>query len=188
MPAMGEARLERITHGVAPVTEGWFVLNAGDAQWIHHPDFGWCCPFEASGAVTRQRDDLDPVTFPQFGVNLLVLKHGSGGLYHREDQQEDFLVLQGSCLLLVEGDERPLEQWDLFHSPPGTEHVLVGTSDDPCLVLRVGTRLGYPGLFYPRNDVAIRHGAAAEQETSSGAEAYAPRGHWQPSEKPPGVL
>ena len=165
---MAEARLERITHGLAPVTEGWFVLNAADAQWIEHPDFGRCCPFEASGAVTRQRDDVEPATFPQLGVNLLVL--------------------QGACLLLVEGEERPLAQWDLFHSPPGTEHVLVGTSDEACIVLRVGTRLGYPGLFYPRDEVAVRHGAATEQECSSGAEAYASRGHWQPGEKPAGVL
>jgi quercetin dioxygenase-like cupin family protein len=184
---VNEARLEHITHGLAPVTDGWFVLNAADAQWIQHPDFGWSCPFEASGAVTRKRDDVEPVTFPQLGVNLLVLTRGSGGLYHREDQQEGFLVLRGACLLLVEGEERPLRQWDFFHSPPGTEHVLVGTSDEPCVVLRTGIRLGYPGLLYPRADVAVEHGAAAEEETSSGAEAYAPRGHWQPGERPAGI-
>ena len=182
-----EARLEHITHGLAPVTEGWFVLNAEDAQWTHHPDFGWRCPFEANGPVVRQRADLEPLHFPPVGVTLLVLERGSGGLYHREDQQEDFLVLRGECLLLVEGEERPLKQWDLFHSPPGTEHVLIGTADEPCVVLCIGMRLGYPGLFYPRADVAVQHGAAAERETSSGAEAYAPHGHWQPSEKPPGL-
>ena len=181
-----EARVEQVTHGAAPVSDGWFVLNANDAQWIHHPDFGWCCPFEASGSVIRQRDDLGTHTFPQLGVNLLVLT-GSGGLYHREDQQEDFLVLRGECLALVEGEERLLKQWDLFHSPAGTEHVLVATSDEPCLVLRVGIRLGYPGLFYPRAEVAVRHGAAADEETPSGAEAYRSRGHWQPSQKPPGL-
>jgi uncharacterized cupin superfamily protein len=185
---MGEARLERITHGVAPVTEGWFVVNAADAQWIHHPDFGWQCPFEANGPVVRQRDDLEPVGFPQVGVNLSVLEKGKPkGLYHREGQQEDFLVLRGECLLIVEGEERPLEQWDFFHSPPGTEHVFVGTSDEPCLLLAVGIRLGYPDLFYPRNETAVRHGAAAQQETESGRKAYAPHGHWQPSEKPPGL-
>ncbi|HVZ79069.1 MAG TPA: cupin domain-containing protein [Gemmatimonadaceae bacterium] len=185
---MDEARLERITHGVAPVTEGWFVVNALDAQWIHHPDFGWQCPFEANGPVVRQRDDLEPVRFPQLGINLSILERGKPkGLYHREGQQEDFLVLRGECLLIVEGEERPLKQWDFFHSPPGTEHVFVGTSDEPCVVLAVGIRLGYPGLFYPRDPAAVRHGAAAEVETASGAEAYAPHGHWQPGERPPGL-
>jgi uncharacterized cupin superfamily protein len=185
---MDEARIERITHGDGPVTDGWFVLNANDAQWVHHPDFGWHCPFEATGAVTRAREDLEPVTFAQLGINLSVLEKGKPrGLYHREEQQEGFLVLRGECLLIVEDEERPLEQWDFFHSPPGTEHVLVGTSDEPCVLLAVGARLGYPEPFYPRNDVAIRHGAAAQAETDSAVEAYAPHGHWQPSEKPPGL-
>ena len=183
-----EARLEHITHGLAPQSDGWFVLNAADAQWLYHPDFGWRCTFEATGSVIRQRDDLEQVTFPQLGVNLMVVERGkASGLYHREDQQEDFLVVRGACLLLVEGEERPLEQWDLFHSPPGTEHVLFGTSEEPCLVLAVGARLGYPGLFYPRAEVAVRRGAAADEETSSGAEAYAPHGHWQPADKPSGL-
>jgi hypothetical protein len=163
---MKEARLEHITHGVAPVTDGWFVLNAADAQWIHHPDFGWQCPFEANGPVVRQRDDLEPVHFPQLGVNLLVF-----------DEQQ---------ALAGQHEERPLRQWDFFHSPPGTEHVLVGTGE-PCVVLRAGTRLGYPGLRYPRAEVAVKHGAAADRETTSGAKAYASRGHWQPSEKPAGI-
>jgi len=180
-----EARLEVITDGLAPVTDGWFVVNAADAQWIRHPDFGWQCVFEASGAVTREREDLERVTFPQLGINLAVLERGKPkGLYHREDQQEDFLVLRGDCLLLVAGEERQLKQWDFFHSPAGTEHVFVGTSDEPCLLLCVGARLGYPGLFYPRTELALRHGAAAREETSSGAEAYAPHGHWRPAPYP----
>lgn len=185
---MSEARLERITHGLAPVTDGWFVVNAADAQWTHHPDFGWRCTFEASGAVTRARDDIEPLTFPQLGVNLMVLERGKpSGLYHREDQQEDFLVLRGECLLLVDGEERRLREWDLFHSAAGTEHVLVGITDEPCVVLAVGARLGDRGLFYPRADVAVRHGAAVAVETASGDDAYAAHGHWQPGDKPAGI-
>jgi hypothetical protein len=71
-----EARLRAITHGVAPVTDGWFVVNAADAQWIHHPDFGWQCPFEANGPVVRQREDIEPVRFPQVGLNISVLARG----------------------------------------------------------------------------------------------------------------
>lgn len=174
---MSEARLEHVSDGLAPQSDGWFVLSAADAQWLRHPHFGLRCTFEATGSVIRQRDDLEQVAFPQLGVNLMVLEKGKpSGLYHREDQQEDFLVLRGACLLQVEGEERPLRQWDLFHSAPGTEHVLVGTTDEPCIVLAVGARLGYPGRFYPREGTASPH------------EAYAPHGHWQPGPKPPGVL
>jgi uncharacterized cupin superfamily protein len=181
----GEARLEQITEGAAPVTDGWFVVNARDAQWTKHPAFGWRCVFEASGAVIRKRDDLEPNPFPELGVNVAVLEPGKpSGLYHREQQQEDFLVLRGECLLLVEGEERRLGEWDFFHCPPGTEHVLVGAGDVPCVVLMVGARSGAPDPFYPRTDVAVQHGAAADQETASAREAYAPHGHWQPAPGP----
>jgi hypothetical protein len=32
--------------------------------------------------------------------------------YHRETEQEDFLVLSREALLIAEGQERPLKQWD----------------------------------------------------------------------------
>ena len=180
---MPEAPLQESGSGLAPTGPGWFVVNVRDAMWLtteggEKPRSGSECSFETPMA-----------DFEQVGVRIHVLPPGEpNGCYHAESQQEDFLVLSGECTLLVEGEERPLAQWDLFHSPPGTEHVLVGTSDEACIVLRVGTRLGYPGLFYPRDEVAVRHGAATEQECSSGAEAYASRGHWQPGEKPAGVL
>ena len=61
-------------------------------------------------------------------------------MYHGEDDQEDFLVLAGECLLLIEGEERQLKQWDFVHCPPWTEHVFVGAGDGPCALLAVGTR------------------------------------------------
>src|SRR6185312_15725279 len=47
-------------------------------------------------------------------------------MYHGEDEQEDFLILAGECLLLVEGQERRLKAWDFVHCPAWTEHVFVG--------------------------------------------------------------
>ena len=70
--------------------------------------------------------------FEELGVRIATLLPGqSHGLYHRENAQEDFLVLAGECLLLVDGEERPLTTWDFFHSPPGTEHILVGAGNGP---------------------------------------------------------
>ena len=52
-------------------------------------------------------------------MSLNVLQPGQPkGLYHAENAQEDFLVLAGECVLIVEGQERTLKQWDLFHCPP----------------------------------------------------------------------
>ena len=53
-------------------------------------------------------------------------------MYHWETDQEDFLVLAGEAVLIVEGEERPLRQWDFVHCPPETKHVIVGPARDLC--------------------------------------------------------
>jgi uncharacterized cupin superfamily protein len=97
----------------------------------------------------------------------------STGEGYGEETQEDFLVLAGECPLLVEGDERWLGPWDVVHCPPWTEHVLIGAGDHPCLLLAVGTRRKGKSLRYPVEEVAIRHGAGVEEETSDPRVAYA---------------
>jgi hypothetical protein len=59
-------------------------------------------------------------------------------MYHWETDQEDFLVLSGEALLIIEGEERPLRQWDFVHCPPGTKHVIVGAGEFRCVVFAVG--------------------------------------------------
>jgi len=71
--------------------------------------------------------------FPQVGIGLTVLGPGEPmAMYHWETDQEDFLVLAGEALLIIEGEERPFRQWDFVHCPPKTQHVIVGAGDGPC--------------------------------------------------------
>jgi uncharacterized cupin superfamily protein len=145
--------------------EGWFVLNAKDAHWLDG-DLGKFTNFEGKS-----------FRFPQLGVNLNVMAPGEPmTMYHREDAQEDFVVLSGECIAIVQGEERPLRQWDLLHCPPGVEHAIVGAGDGPSLVLAVGARTGAEddGLFYPADPVARKHGAAPEESTSKPQDAYKP--------------
>jgi glyoxylate utilization-related uncharacterized protein len=51
-------------------------------------------------------------------------------MYDWEADQEDFLILAGEPLLIVEGQERPLRQWDFVHCPPRTGHIIVGAGED----------------------------------------------------------
>jgi uncharacterized cupin superfamily protein len=158
-----EARLEEAGSGMKPASDGWFVVNVGDSAWFEHDAFG-------SGASFESRD----FPFREFGININVLKPGQPlCLYHEENAQEDFLVLGGEAVLLVNGEERPLRAWDFVHSPPGTEHVIVGSGDGLSIVLAVGTRREDDYLRYPRSELAERHGASAEQETNDPREAYA---------------
>jgi uncharacterized cupin superfamily protein len=157
-----EAPLEPENGGLMPQAEGWFVLNAKDAPWLGG-DFGSYTRFEGKNA-----------RFPALGINIGVLAPGQPAcMYHREGEQEDFLVLQGECTLLVEGEERALKAWDFVHCPAWTEHVFVGAGDGPCAILAVGTRTG-GGVLYPASELARRHRAGVERQTSSAEEAYAP--------------
>ena len=82
-------------------------------------------------------------------------------------------MLAGTCLLIVEDEERRLEAWDFFHCPPQTEHMIVGAGDGPAVVLAVGARGGRKGLVYPVSEAARKHGVSVEKETTKPAEAYA---------------
>jgi uncharacterized cupin superfamily protein len=160
---MDQARLEEGPSGLEPAGEGWFVVNVRDAAWRTHDVFGSSARFESRRAF-----------FPQLGINIRVLHPGqANGLYHRESLQEDFLVLHGECLLLVEGEERPLRAWDFVHVPPGVDHIFVGAGDGPCAILMTGARSEDEELHYPVSEVAARHGASATEATDSPEVAYA---------------
>jgi uncharacterized cupin superfamily protein len=160
---VSEARLHDSGSGLAPVSEGWFVVNVRDVEWWVSETFGTGCAFEAR-----------EFPFPQLGINVSVLEPGEPNcLYHAESQQEAFLVLSGECRLLVDGEERRLGPWDFFHCPAGTEHVFVGAGDGPCVILMVGARSEDEQLLYPVSELAARYGASAEVETPEPSVAYA---------------
>ena len=125
-----EATLEPRRVGLAPVTPGWFVVNVRETRWFGN-ELGRYGLFDSEDA-----------RFDQVGVAVgMILPGQPNAMYHAEDAQEDFLVLSGECVLIVEGQERQLKAWDFVHCPPMTEHVFVGAGDGPCVVLAVGARL-----------------------------------------------
>jgi len=170
---VSESPLEPTEHGLVPSEDGWFVLNARDAPWRSAPGRGALCVFEGA------------VRFPQVGINLRVLAPGEPmSMYHWEADQEDFLVLDGEALLIVEGEARALRPWDFVHCPPETKHVVVGAGEGNCVLLAVGARdrssgRGWGG--YTVDETAIRHGAGVEEETTDPDQAYARVQHRKPS-------
>lgn len=144
-----EAPLEDAGHGLVPQGEGWYVLNARETRWLEGR-LGAFCNFEGEPR------------FSQLGINLNVLQPGEPmAMYHWERDQEDFLVLGGEALLVAEGEERQLRQWDLVHCPAGTKHVIVGAGEGPAW------------CSPSADEAAIRHDAGVERETTSADEAYA---------------
>jgi uncharacterized cupin superfamily protein len=167
---VSEARLVDADGGLVPEGEGWFVVNARQAQWIHADALGSAVRFEGSGS-----------RFAEYGVNIHILAPGEpNGMYHGEGAQEDFLVLSGECLLLIEEQERRLRAWDFVHCPPWVEHIFVGAGDGPCVILMIGGRPPDVGIRYPESPLAQRHDAGVTKETTDPREAYARFAGWQP--------
>jgi uncharacterized cupin superfamily protein len=165
-----EAEMVPTEHGLVPKGDGWFVLNATATQWWERPGRGVLCEFEGAGFAGA-------TDFHQLGINLTRLAPGEPmSMYHWEADQEDFLVLAGEALLIVEDEERPLRQWDFVHCPPGTSHTILGAGDGPCIVLAVGARdrsTGENWGAYTVADAARRRGAGVDEETTDPKEAYA---------------
>ena len=163
-----ESKLEKTEHGLVPKGEGWFVLNMRDAEWRH---------VDGRGAVCAVADDFEGWRrkSEQLGSTRSCSMPGEPmGMYHWEADQEDFLVVSGEAVLVIEGEERQLRAWDFVHCPPNTKHVIVGAGSGPCLVIAVGTRQhGSDSIGFPADEVAKRHGASVEEDTTDGDVAYA---------------
>ena len=167
---MGEAMLE---NGV-PTTAGWFVINARDARWLQN-DMRLVCRFGGEGDAH----------FDDVGIGLYWLQPGKPmSLYHHEAGQEDFLVLRGECLLIIEGNERPIRAWDFVHCPPRTPHTIIAAGAEPALVLAVGARKEKGSARYPVEAAAVRHGAGVPDASTTATDVYASYGEPQPAPAP----
>src|SRR5438445_13828842 len=163
---VAESNLEKTEYGLVPKGEGWFVLGLRDAVWRH---------VDGRGAVCVALDDFEgDRQFEQLGVNPFVLRPGEPmAMYHWEADQEDFLVVSGEAVLIIEGEERQLRPWDFVHCPPNTKHVIIGAGSGPCLVIAIGARSA-DSLGFTVDEVAQRHGASVAEDTTDGGIAYAP--------------
>jgi uncharacterized cupin superfamily protein len=162
---MPEARLEDTEAGKVPADDGWFILNLADMAWAGLEGGGRWAAWE-----TRERHSTT------LGWGVHVLWPGDApGMYHAESEQEGFLVLSGECIAVVEGQERRMGPWDVFHCPPGTGHITVGAGDGPCALVMVGTRSPHRTIDYIPDAVAAEHGHSVREHTQDGSVAYADR-------------
>ncbi len=158
-----EATLEETASGLVPSTPGWFVLNVREARWREKPGQGFSLPLTGL-------DEYEAETFfPMLGMSIRVMQPGEPSTtYHWETEQECFLVLAGEAVLIVEGQERRLQQWDFVHCPPQTRHAFAGVGDGPCVLLCASSRQFQkdgPWGFYCVDETAARYGASSPEET-----------------------
>jgi uncharacterized cupin superfamily protein len=138
------------------------LVNLADAPTLSHSRRATIIDFEPEHAP-----------FPETGVNVQILQPGQpNARYHSEPVQEDFLVLHGECIVILNGVEKPMRQWDFLHCPAGVEHVFVGAGDSPCAVLMIGARRT-DEVHYPVNELAAKYDASVTSPTDDPAVAYA---------------
>src|ERR1700754_1886926 len=124
-----------------------FIRNVADASAFAHPLAGTPIDFDSRDAPFRDT-----------GINIQILEPGQPSCkYHSESVQEDFLVLGAECLVILEGESRPLRQWDFVHCEPGAAHVFVGAGEGPCWILQIGARREGSTLDYPVNELAAAY-------------------------------
>src|SRR4051794_592273 len=166
-----EGPVQKTEDGLVPGSPGWVVVNAKEARWRKRPGRGYSLP------LSGWSDEECETQFPQLGVNLIVLRPGEPlAMYHWEADTEGFLVIAGEPLLIIEGEERPLRQWDYVHCPPGTNHIIVGAGDAVSVVLAVSSRAHMATSEwggYTADPAATRHGAGVDEDTTDADEAYA---------------
>jgi uncharacterized cupin superfamily protein len=171
-----EARMQATEAGLVPEGEGWWVLNARDSRWIERDGRGHSVPF--TGWTGEEAEGF----YRMLGVNLAVLAPGDPlAIYHRETDQEGFLVVAGEALLVIEGEERPLKQWDYVHCPVNCSHVIIGAGDGDCVIVAASSRVNMGGPnwgAYTVDPVAQRLGAGVDEETTDAGVAYS---RWKPS-------
>src|SRR5579871_963439 len=130
----------------------WSIQNVRDLKWYDGGPRGHLAQLVSDDSA-------------QVGVNLFVLEPGQPmAMYHWEADQEGFLVLSGEAILIIDGEERTIRQWDYVHCPPGVPHTRVGAGDGPCVILAIGAREhqdgdGWGG--YPVSELAMRYDAAS---------------------------
>lgn len=167
-----EAKPERSAGGGLVVRDhGWFVLNVRDTRWFEKPGQGWAVSLTG-------RDEYEAETFyPMLGMSIRVVEPGEPtGTYHWETEAEDFLVLHGEGVLIVEGQERPLKQWDFVHCPPETKHAFAGAGEGPMVLLCASSRQFQkdgPWGYYCADETAAKYNASAPEDTQNGELASA---------------
>ena len=74
-----------------------------------------------------------------FGLNQLVLHPGQRGRIHRHAEQEEvYLVLEGTLALLIEGEEQTLERGELVRVAPDVRRQLLNRGPGRLVLLALG--------------------------------------------------
>lgn len=87
-----------------------------------------------------------------FGMNLILLEPGQRGRIHEHEEQEEvFLVLEGTLSLAVDGEYRDMGAGEMARVAPEVRRQVVNRGPGRCAILALGaagTHVGRDGIAY----------------------------------------
>lgn len=117
-------------------------------------------PFKALCAAREKRALGDAVGLTNFGVNLVILKPGTGSAErHWHSKQDELIyVLEGEITLITDAGEQVLGPGMAAGFPAGVAdgHQLVNKSGVEARYLEIGDRTAGDEVAYPDIDLAAR--------------------------------
>ena len=101
----------------------------------------------------------EPFGLTNFGVNLTDIAPGTASaLAHHHTKQDEFIyVVEGTLVLLLDGEEVTLDAGDCygFKAGNGVAHQLVNRSNAPARCLEIGDRTADDEVVYPYDDLRL---------------------------------
>jgi uncharacterized cupin superfamily protein len=119
---------------------------------------------DPEGRMVTLRRDLGVTSF---GLNEIVFAPGQRGRIHRHREQEEvYLVLEGTLTLVIEGAEEVLERGELIRVGPELRRQLVNRGPDRLILVALGgsgEHAGRDGVAYPDWDTPADQGRPPQE-------------------------
>ena len=168
-----EARLEDVGSGLAPVTPGWFVVNAGDAAGCGTTPSAAAACSRAAGASSRSGPSANRSISPRPASRWRCSSPEADGHVPRRVEPGGLPRAGGRVPAGHRGAGAAAPRLGLRPLPARTSHTFVGTGDEPCVIFMTARGARRHDPLSALGDGAGR-GAGVETETGSPREAYAP--------------
>jgi mannose-6-phosphate isomerase-like protein (cupin superfamily) len=119
--------MQRLTNGEQPSYPP--LLHTGSLvsdyeAWLNRPDL-------------QLREPLDEIdahiigSTPELTTAIVWIRNGAPPETHKKEY-ETFLIIEGTCTIVVDGKDRQLKAGDVFSIPLFLSHHLIVTSETPC--------------------------------------------------------
>lgn len=122
--------MERMTKGeqqsFPPKIHGNSLISDFE-PWLSRPDF----------VLTEPLDEIDARIIgatPQMTTAIVWIKNGSPPEIHKSEY-ETFLIVEGTCNIIVDGKNNHLKSGDVFTIPLYLSHTVIVTSKIPCKLI-----------------------------------------------------